>query len=431
LIEDVSSTDVGALMLTDSAKIETVNSVTPYSANPFVLNQLGQVYGIPIGAATNTSVYLVFAGPAGLTIAKGFTCTDGTFQYYLRDGGIIGDGGTSDPLFAVATVQGSWAVPAGTVTGFVTSPPPGVSLSVVNPLPGTPGIATGETQESYRSRVLDGGLAASQGMARYMKTLLGNVPGVQPRLISARLIANVGWQVLCGGGDPYDIANAIFESLFDLPHLVGSTIGITGITNASPGVVTTNINHGLATGQSNVKIAGVLGMTAANGGPYTVTVIDEKTFSFGVDTTSFGAYTSGGVVTPNPRNIVTSIADYPDIYVIPFVNPPQQTVTMSVTWNTDTTNVISPSAIAQLAIPALVAYINSIPAGQPINVLVMNAVFQAAIASVLAAPLLSKLVFVVSINGIVTGVTSGTSLIVGDPESFFFAVASGISVAQG
>ena len=109
-------------------------------------------------------------------------------------------------------------------------PPPGIGLAVVNPLPGTPGIASGETQESYRSRVLDAGLAASQGVSRYLKTLLGNVPGAQKRLISARLLAGVGWQILCGGGDPYDVAGAIFDSMFYLPGLVGSTIGITGIT---------------------------------------------------------------------------------------------------------------------------------------------------------------------------------------------------------
>ena len=423
------STDVGALMLTDSAKVETVQSLTPYAANPWLHNQLGQVYGVPIGSATNTSVYLVFSGPAGLTIPKGFTVTDGTFQYALRDGGIINAGLTTDPLFAVATVSGSWAVPAGTVTGFVTSPPPGIGLAVVNPLPGTPGIASGETQESYRSRVLDAGLAASQGVSRYLKTLLGNVPGAQKRLISARLLAGVGWQILCGGGDPYDVAGAIFDSMFYLPGLVGSTIGITGITSTNPAVVTTNLNHGLATGQTGVGIVGVTpgGFNAAN---QTVTVISETTFSYPLDATAL-TYTSGGHVTPNPRNIVVSISDYPDVYSIPFVNPPEQTVTMTVTWNTDSPNVVSPAAIAQLAIPALVAYVNAIPVGQPINVLVMNAVFQAAVAPILASALLSKLVFAVSINGVSTAVSSGTSLVVGDPESFFVAVNSGMTVNQG
>src|ERR1700744_5062047 len=72
LIEDVSSTDVGALVLMDSARGETVDSLTPDEANDFLLNQLGQQFGVPIGAATNTSVYEVFTGPPGFVISVGF-----------------------------------------------------------------------------------------------------------------------------------------------------------------------------------------------------------------------------------------------------------------------------------------------------------------------------------------------------------------------
>ena len=63
LIEDVSSTDVGALVICDTARVETINSLSPYSANAYLLSQLGQIYIGP-GAApappTNTSVYVVF-----------------------------------------------------------------------------------------------------------------------------------------------------------------------------------------------------------------------------------------------------------------------------------------------------------------------------------------------------------------------------------
>ena len=80
------------------------------------------------------------------------------------------------------TFRGSWAVPAGTVSQLVTSVPSGIALTVTNPEPGTPGVATGETEANFRARVLQAGLAASQGMARYLKTLLGQVAGVQPQV---------------------------------------------------------------------------------------------------------------------------------------------------------------------------------------------------------------------------------------------------------
>ena len=68
---------------------------------------------------------------------------------------------------------------------------------------------------------------------------------------------------------------------------------ITGITNANPGVVTI-VNHGLVTGDK-IWINEVGGTTQVNGQTYTVTRINANTFSIGVDTTAYGAYTSGGI----------------------------------------------------------------------------------------------------------------------------------------
>lgn len=430
LIEDVSSTDVGALVICDAARVELVNSLTPYAANPFLLNQLGQIYGVQIGEATNTSVYCVFTGTVGFVIAKGFTVSDGTHQYVVQDGGIIGAGGVSSALYCVASATGSWAVAQNTVTTLITSVPGSVTLSVDNPEPGTPGAGE-ETESSYRSRVLQAGLAAAQGMSRFLKTLLANVTDVQPRLISVQQADGGGWKVICGGGDPYEVAYAIFTALFDISSLQPSVTSVTGITQANPGVVTTDLNHGLITGQSDVYLADVLGMTGANGGPYTVIVIDEKTFSFGVDTSGFGAYTSGGVVTPNDRNISVTINDYPDTYDIPFINPPQQTVAISATWNTTSTNVVSSTAISQAAAPALTDYINALAVGEPINEFELISVFQAAISDILEPALLTRLIFEVQINGVVTPVDAGTGIIAGDPESYFYMLQTDATIVQG
>lgn len=430
LIEDISSTDVGAVVLCDSAQVELVNSLTPYGANPFLLTQLGEQFGVPIGGATNASVFVVFTGPIGYVVSPGFTVTDGTYQYVVRDGGVVGSGMTSAPLFAVATVQGVWPIPIGSVNALVTSVPAPTVLTVTNPAAGTPGDPVGETEEDYRSRVLDAELAASAGMARYLKTLLGNVANVEYRLVSVRQ-ANGGWEVICGGGDPYAVADAIFRALFDINDLAASVINVTAITKANPGVVTTDLNHGLATGQANVHIAGVVGMTGANGGPYTVTVITEKTFSFGVDTTGFGTYVSGGVVTPNSRNVVVSLSDPPDVYSITYVDPPEQDVTIDVLWNTNSPNFVSDAAVAQLGAPALAAYVNALGVGVPMNLFELQTVFQAAIATVLAPQLLTRMVFTVNINGVTTAPSAGTGIIAGDPESYFLADPTAIVVAQG
>ena len=85
-------------------------------SNAFLLSLLGGVSGLTPGSVTNTSVYVTFSGPPGFVIVKGFTVSDGSFQYIVQDGGIIGASGVSLQLFCIAVQSGFWAVPAGTVT---------------------------------------------------------------------------------------------------------------------------------------------------------------------------------------------------------------------------------------------------------------------------------------------------------------------------
>lgn len=73
---------------------------------------------------------------------------------------------------------------------------------------------------------------------------------------------------------------------------------VTGVTNASPGVVESP-SHGLITGDI-VYLYNVEGMEEINDRPLTVTVVDSGHFSIGVNTTDFGVYTTGGVVTELP-----------------------------------------------------------------------------------------------------------------------------------
>lgn len=426
LIEDISSTDVGALALIDSARVDLYNSITPYTANSYLLNQLGQIYGVQQGIGSNTSVYVTFLGSPGFVIAKGFVVSDGSHQYTVQDGGIIASSGQSAELYCLAINAGSWAVPVGTVTSIVTSLPSGVTLTCINQVAGLPG-ASAQPLEDYQAQVIQAGLAVASGMPTFLKTQLQKVSGVQARLIAVRQ-SGTNWEIIVGGGDPYEVANAIFTGLFDIANIVGSTLTATSITNATNGVVTTNLNHGFATGQ----VIAITGATpSAFNTTYTITVLTQTTFQLNVNTTSFGTYTGGGVISPNLRNILVSINDYPDSYNITFVNPPQQTVDVAVTWNTTSTNYVSPTAVAALGQPAIASYINSIYVGQPINVFELQNVFQQAISPIIPAPLLSRMIFTVTINGFVVSPTSGTGLINGDPESYFQTNNQSIVITQG
>lgn len=71
---------------------------------------------------------------------------------------------------------------------------------------------------------------------------------------------------------------------------------ITGATQANPCQITSPL-HSLQTGD-RVEIDGVVGMTQLNGLTYTITVTGTNTFTLdGIDSTTFGAYVSGGVWT--------------------------------------------------------------------------------------------------------------------------------------
>lgn len=436
LIEDVSSTEVAGLVVCDTARVETINSLSPFSANDFLLLELGQVYigpGSAPAVPTNTSVFVQFvavdatsAALPGQVISIGFTVSDGTYQYVVQDTGVTGADGISPPLFCQATIAGSWAVPVGSVTQIVTSVPSIIKLTCSNPTAGISGAAA-ETAAQYRARVLQSGQAISTGTQTLLKTLLGQVFGVQQRLISVRQVSGGGWEVIVGGGDPFLIAGAIFASGTDISKLVASTLSVTAVTKANPGVVTTDLNHGYSTGRV-AQINGMVGMTPLNGVNVTVTVIDEKRFSVGVDTSAYPTYVSGGVVTPNLRNQTPNLFNYPDTYAVPFVVPPQQTVTIAVGYSTTALNFASQAAVAQLASPAIADYVNSIAVGQSMSVLLLEDAFETATIGVLPTSQISNLTFAVSINGVSTAPVG--KLIFGDPESFFEATSSGITVTQ-
>jgi hypothetical protein len=424
---------VAALLIADSCRVDLINSVTPFGANPFILNQLGQIYGVPIGSATNTSVYVQFFGPPGYVIPVGFTVSDGVYQYVVQDGGLLDGTGTSAQLYCLASITGIWSVAAGTVNFVTTSVPSDVNptITCINPESGIPG-AGAETETHYRTRVLMAGMAAAQGMASFLKTLLRNIPNVQSRLVSVKpsVYYPYCWKVICGGGDPYQIAYAIFMGVLDITSVVGSALQISGITKVANGVVTTAFNHGLVTGQTGVTIQNAQGMTQINGLALTIVVLSPNSFSCGVNTTAFGTYTSGGIISPNYRNINVSIWDYPDHYNITFINPPMQVVTMTVGWNTSSLNFVSDAMVAQLVTPAVVDYVNNIEVGMPISIYELDAIFLQAVAPVLDPRLLIKITWAVAINGIGTLPTGTSGVIYGDTESYLLTSSTGVSVVR-
>jgi len=364
LIEDLTSTGTAALAQVDQARVDAVNSVTPYGANAYILAAIGQQLGLPIGTPTNTNVLVVFACPAspGLVIPPGFIISDGNYSYVIQDGGVIESNGQSAPMLAVAQQAGTWAVPANTVTQIATSlaSPFNTTLTVTNPQAGTPAQAS-ETVQSYRSRIMQAQKVAVQGVAAYVTTLLQAVPGVTPRLVSV-LQTSLGWEVLCGGGDPYAVAFAIYQAVLDLSTITGS-------------------------------------LTAS-------------------------------------RNVPVTIMEGPNQYTLTYVNPPQQIVTVDIIWNTDLPNFTGGAQVSQFGAQAVMNYINSVTVGQPLNINSMNAAFVDAVSGNSVPALIDEdniaaISMAVFVNGVEVTPETGTFLIPGDAESYFYCAANGVTAQQG
>ncbi len=227
LITDLASTATGALALIDQARVDLINSVSPYGANEALLLQLGSIYGVTAGSGSNTSVYIVFNGPAGFVIPKGFVVSDGNFQYSVQTNTIIPSSGQSTHVYCLATSPGTWAVPEGSVTEIITSVPASQPVTCTNPTAGLPG-SDKQDIASYRAQVLQSGMFAVQGTPDCTVAALKNVEGTKDNLISYRQVQTDKWVVIVGGGDPYEVGYAIYQSVPDISRLTNDVVNPSG-----------------------------------------------------------------------------------------------------------------------------------------------------------------------------------------------------------
>ena len=353
LIEDLLSTEMGALVTMDQARCDAINNAIPIAAAPYFLYLLGAQFGIAQGVGSNTSVDEVFSGPVGFVIPSGTLVSDGTYQYQTQQGVVIGSNGQSQPVTAIATQSGIWTPLAGTVTTLVTQFS-GYNITVTNPEQGTPGTGP-QSVQSYRGQVVPRYRMAAQSVPEYLTGLLQAIPGVNPLWVKVRQ-AQTGWQVICGGGDSYAVAYAILQAVTDLSTLVGSSTG--------------------------------------------------------------------------SRNITVTITNAPNTYNVTYINPPAQTVTGSVTWNTNLPNFTQAAQVNQFGQQAITTYLNGIQVGDPINLNVASQAFLSAVSGILAPANVSALNFNLQINGSDVSPEAGTEIILSDPESYFSVAANAVTVAQ-
>ena len=426
LIEDMASTATGAALSMDQMRIDMLNSIGPNNANLALLTLQAQQYGVAFQkTAGTTTVSVVFTGTPNYLIPAGFIVSDGTYQYSLDAPVTIPSTGVTASVTCTGTVTGQWAVAIGAVTTTITSYPSDITLSVTNPTAGVAG-ASAESNSQFRGRVWEAGMFTLLGQPTAIRTALNNVDNVTTRLTSV-VQTSSGWIVLCAGGESTDMATAIFGSAGDITRLQGTSLNVTGITQANPGVVTTDITHGFSDGQV-IQISGIIGMTALNGVNLTITKIDAHSFSIGVDTSGYPAWTSGGVVTPNLRNQSITILDWPDSYTIPYAIPLVQTVSVMFKWATQSINYLSDTLLLSLIQDDVISYVNSIYAGQPLNINKLKNIWDNGVQNTVDMTLFTSLEVSVVVNGVLTDPDTNTNIISGDPYSYWYMESNGVTV---
>jgi hypothetical protein len=96
-----------------------------------------------------------------------------------------------------------------------------ITLTCTNPVAGTPGGAP-ETNYEFRERVWEAQMSTVQGYPGFIRQKLTDLSNVQARLVSVVQSGNA-WIVMCGGGDIYEMAGAIYKSAGDISRLKGQT----------------------------------------------------------------------------------------------------------------------------------------------------------------------------------------------------------------
>lgn len=427
LIEDMLSTCGGSLVFINQAQVDLINSIAPSTANEALLDQLGMVYGISRKSGTNGSAYVIFTGTPGFIIPRGFIVSDGIHRFSVQEDTVVAQNGSSGQVYVLAQDSDTFDMPANTITKIESSVRSDVELSVTNPQVGMIGT-TAETTTQYRSRIMEAGLVTSTATPTMIRTRLLSIDGVQERLLSI-VVNGDGYSVICGGGDPYDVANAIFQTIPTIGILKPSEIQVSRLDKGNPTVIYTNLTHGLKT--SDVVSFSGDGYSFLQNQQFTITVLSDNSFSIPVDTIDAEDYTGGLILDTNVRNRLVILRDGVDSYTVPFIVPLQEEVSIQLIWKMEDDSSLYVGAISNTTVPLIVEYINQIRIGEVINLYEIQKIFLDGVDQVFNQNLITKIDILVFINGVQQKPTSSENIIRGDPQSYFYTKSENITVTDG
>lgn len=195
-----------------------MNGISPAYANDFIISQLGAAFGVKRKDKSLQNVMIEWTGLAGVIIPSGsqVASEDGVYMFSTAEQCIIREDGKAT-VNAIADDYYDKVIDAHTLNVMITD-----ILNIEscdNPNSSSEPILE-ESITDYRARVQNRCLANRSGTVATLHDNILKVQGVSSRLITYRTDTEIleGYrmntiEVVVGGGDDYQIAEAIFNSI--------------------------------------------------------------------------------------------------------------------------------------------------------------------------------------------------------------------------
>ncbi len=198
--------------------VNIMNGISPAYANDFIINQLGQAFGLKRKDKQLQTVTLAWKGLEGVIIPEGSQAgsEDGQYIFSTTEQAIIKADGTAS-VNAEADDYYSKIVDANTLNVLISDI---LNVESVNNPNASSEPIEAETITEYRTRVQNRCKANRSGTIAILNDNLLKVDGVSSRLTTYRTDTEIteGYklntlEIVVGGGDDYQVAEAIFNSI--------------------------------------------------------------------------------------------------------------------------------------------------------------------------------------------------------------------------
>ena len=195
-----------------------MNSISPNYANDFILKELGEAFGLKMKDKARPNTVITFYGLAGVIIPEGTEISnkDKSKKFITVKSGIINITGETS-IYCEGADYYDTSAPANTLNIMVTQ-----ILNVdrcTNKNDVTETIPA-ETIEQFRARFQTKALSNKMGTVSALTYALKAIKGVNERLCTNKPsqileggVRKAVLEVIAGGGDDYEIALAIFNSV--------------------------------------------------------------------------------------------------------------------------------------------------------------------------------------------------------------------------